>query len=292
MVVQGLGPMPMDDPFDEAGPYRRLVDAASAAGFATLRVDKPGVGDSEGGPYESVDFATETAGFLAALRYLAAHPSVDPARVFLFGHSMGGIMGPLLAKEVPLAGIVVYGTSGRTWVEYEVENLRRQDELAGGDPAALDATLRLLPGYLHAVYFEGKSRADALAASPGLHESFGTPLQYGKNPEFFRQIARTNLAEAWSAYGGQLLVHYGTVDFVAPEEEHLAVARAVNTAHPGRATLLPLEGGTHAFQRAASMEDAFRAGGERRRLPDHPDYPRLIVEWLAEKARPTSTSGG
>ena len=84
---------------------------------------------------------------------LKARGDVDADRVFIFGHSMGGVMAPLLAADVPVRGIIVYGTIARTWTEYWLENLRRQMELADADPSAIDRDLRAeaaLATYLYA----------------------------------------------------------------------------------------------------------------------------------------------
>ena len=45
--------------------------------------------------------------------------------MFIFGHSMGGVFGPILASEIPIRGIAVYGTVAKTWTEYCLENWRR-----------------------------------------------------------------------------------------------------------------------------------------------------------------------
>ena len=108
----------------------------------TLRVDKPGCGDSEGGPARDVDFDTELDGYRQALKMLKARSDVDPDHVFIFGHSMGGVMAPLLAAEIPVQGMIVYGTIARTWSEYMLENIRRQMELADADPSAIDRDLQ------------------------------------------------------------------------------------------------------------------------------------------------------
>ncbi len=128
MLIQGIGTGSVEGP---RGGYREIIDDFTARGFVTLRVDKPGCGDSEGGPSDAVDFDTELDGYRQALKMLRDRPDVDPANVFVFGHSMGGVMAPLLGPEVPVRGIIAYGTIGRTWAEYIPENFRRQAELAG-----------------------------------------------------------------------------------------------------------------------------------------------------------------
>jgi pimeloyl-ACP methyl ester carboxylesterase len=96
-----------------------------------MRVEKSGVGDSEGPPCASVDFESEMRGYAAALASLRENPRVNPARVYLFGHSIGSAIVPRLAAKQPVAGIIVAEAFGRNWIEYDLWNLRRQLVLEG-----------------------------------------------------------------------------------------------------------------------------------------------------------------
>jgi len=116
-LIQGIGLFSIDNPIGPLSSYRTIVDHFARSGYVTLRVDKPGCGDSEGGPARDVDFDTELDGYRQALKMLKARGDVDAASVFIFGHSMGGVMAPLLAADLPVRGIIVYGTITRTWTE-------------------------------------------------------------------------------------------------------------------------------------------------------------------------------
>jgi uncharacterized protein len=121
-LIQGIGLASIDNPVGGLSSYKTIVDKFTRHEFVTLRVDKPGCGDSEGGPARDVDFDTELDGYRQALKMLKTRADVDSDRVFVFGHSMGGVMAPLLAAEIPIRGIIVYGTITRTWTEYWLEN--------------------------------------------------------------------------------------------------------------------------------------------------------------------------
>lgn len=54
-----------------------------------------------------VDMETALAGYIAGLKSLKTWPGVNPARVFIVGHSIGSILGPLAAAAVAVRGIVV-----------------------------------------------------------------------------------------------------------------------------------------------------------------------------------------
>ena len=134
LILQGLGMATLDNPRPGepvekpvgTAVYRTIAAGAADAGFVALRVDKAGCGDSQGDA-PALDFLGELDGYRAALKALKARPDVDPDRVFLFGHSMGGIFAPILAGETPVRGVAAYGSVFKTWFEYMLENRRRQD---------------------------------------------------------------------------------------------------------------------------------------------------------------------
>lgn len=120
LLVPGVGA----GPADPAGyaPFREIAHALSRLGYAVLRYDPRGVGDSEGGPYPGVGYLTEAADAEAAFDFLAADPRVDPRRVFVFGHAMGGATAARIGHgERSVAGISVCSTIGRPLLEYLAE---------------------------------------------------------------------------------------------------------------------------------------------------------------------------
>jgi hypothetical protein len=64
------------------GTQLMLQAMARMPGFATVRLEKPGVGDSEG-DCGKTDFTTELAAYRLAFQHLGAYGFVDPARIFL-----------------------------------------------------------------------------------------------------------------------------------------------------------------------------------------------------------------
>jgi dienelactone hydrolase len=127
-----------------------LLAAMAARGFVTMRVDKPGAGESEGPPCAESGFREELAGYRAALHALVANPAVDPARVFLFGDSLGGFMAPLLARDTRVAGVSAFGTIAFTPTGYPGRSERFFREIGDVDIlaawAAVDVRVQLLAG--------------------------------------------------------------------------------------------------------------------------------------------------
>jgi dienelactone hydrolase len=110
LLIQGGGCGSIDTPIGPPIAQPGLMHAIGSRGFVTMRVEKSGVGDSQGEPCAEIGFQEELAGYRAALAALRSHPAVDPVRVYVLGISLGGVFAPLLGAETPVAGIVVYGT--------------------------------------------------------------------------------------------------------------------------------------------------------------------------------------
>ena len=264
-LIQGVGIFSIDNPTGPLGAYKTIIDDFTRRGYVTLRVDKPGCGDSEGGPTRDIDFDTELDGYRQALKMLKARSDVDADRVFIFGHSMGGVMAPLLSAENPVRGIIVYGTIARTWSEYLLKNSRRQMELAGAEPAAIDRDLQADTALLTYLYSEKLAPSKIAERYPGLRDRLAQTITddryfVDRSLQYFGQLADKNLGAAWQLFTGQVLAIWGKGDFVSDEDDHALIARIVDRYHPGHATFLALDGIDHGLNHAASQRDSFLRG--------------------------------
>jgi dienelactone hydrolase len=292
-VIQGVGLFSVDSPVGPISPYKTIVDDFTRRGFVTLRVDKPGCGDSEGGPARDVDFDTELDGYRQALKALKARGDVDADRVFIFGHSMGGVMAPLLAAEIPVKGIIAYGTITRTWTEYWLENIRRQMELADTDPSAIDRDVRAEAALTTYLYADKLSPKEIVTRYPHLRERIEQTITedryfVDRSLTFFRQLADKNLGAAWESFGGHALAIWGKSDFVSNEDDHALIARIVNRDHPGLGTFLAMDGIDHGFHRASSRRESF----QRLRTSEPGEFNPAILdvcrEWISKTGVPTT----
>lgn len=293
-LIQGVGLASIDNPIGPLAPYKAIVEHFTKRGFVTLRVDKPGAGDSQGGPARDVDFDTELDGYREGLAFLKTRADVDPENVFILGHSMGGVMAPLIAKDEHVRGIVVYGTIARTWPEYMLENSRRQMELAEREPAMIDDRLKQLSALLTYLYLEKTPPAKIAREHPELRSLLAESITEDKyfvdrSVTFFSQLTDKNLGSAWSGFEGDVLALWGAADFVSAEDDHALIARIVNGRRPGNATFQVIDETDHGFASAESKVDAY----ERMRANKPGEFNRKVVDvvfdWVEKVSAKRST---
>ena len=95
-------------------PFRQMADTLAKLGIAMLRMDDRGYGASGGNfaAATSRDFANDIR---AGIAYVRTRPDVDAKRIFLAGHSEGGLIAPMVAVDEPtLAGIVLMAGPARS----------------------------------------------------------------------------------------------------------------------------------------------------------------------------------
>ncbi|MEJ2207926.1 MAG: alpha/beta fold hydrolase [Anaerolineae bacterium] len=106
---------------------RRMV----GNGFAVLRYDPPGVGQSTGERgFESLDGRTEEA--MAALRYLQSRPDIRPDRIGLWADSQGAWVITMAAAAFPeeVAFLIAVSGSGVSVAEQQVYSIQAQSQAA------------------------------------------------------------------------------------------------------------------------------------------------------------------
>ena len=130
-----------------------LLDAIANAGFAVLSCDDRGIGETPIGE-EGIDPTTlgynELVGDAkAAFSYLANRPEIDPKRIFIIGHSEGGLTAPIIAGENEVAGVVFMAAAGRNI--YDVTLMQVQDSIAGLTKAQQEQTMIVQREFQNAV---------------------------------------------------------------------------------------------------------------------------------------------
>lgn len=113
LLVSGSGPIDRDSNMKRLpiGVMGRLADRLSAAGIASLRYDKAGVGSS-GGDYLSTGFLDNVADARAALESIRQR-GFSSDRIVVIGHSEGALIASELANDRGIAGVVLLAGAAR-----------------------------------------------------------------------------------------------------------------------------------------------------------------------------------
>ncbi|MGO4431230.1 alpha/beta hydrolase family protein, partial [Streptomyces sp. MCAF7] len=110
VLLGGGGPFDRDGTSGPNKPLKDLAWGLASRGVAVLRFDKVTYAHP-GEVADTSDFtmADEYVPYaIAAVRTLQHEPTVDPARIFVLGHSMGGKVAPRVAAAEPsVAGLVL-----------------------------------------------------------------------------------------------------------------------------------------------------------------------------------------
>ncbi|WP_270089379.1 alpha/beta hydrolase family protein [Sphingobacterium sp. SYP-B4668] len=98
LLVTGSGPQNRDEELFGHKPFKLIADYLTKNGYAVLRYDDRGVGESTGdfSLGTTADFAADAA---AGVAFLTGHPAINPAKIGVIGHSEGGMIAPMLAAE-------------------------------------------------------------------------------------------------------------------------------------------------------------------------------------------------
>jgi dienelactone hydrolase len=146
VLVHGSGPEDRDETILGSKVFRDLAEGLSSHGVAVLRYVKRTKQYPQQCAAESKFTMNEETvdDALQAAVLLRKQPRIDPARVFVLGHSQGGYMAPRIMKRDPkLAGFIVFAGNVRPLEELIVEQSQYIASLKGTltapEQAQLDA---------------------------------------------------------------------------------------------------------------------------------------------------------
>jgi pimeloyl-ACP methyl ester carboxylesterase len=281
---------------DETGIIFRGL--AQLPGFCLFRVDKQGVGDSEGVCAET-DFDSELAGYRYAFQALKNYDFIDTNQIYILGISNGGGFGPLVpesdAEQAQVRGYVVVGGWVKTWFEHMLEIERRRFGLMGKSPAEVNERMKGAVTLYYDWLIKKMTVDQILREHPGLAELWPEDRDhahlYGRPLVFYEQLQNLNLAAAWSRVKVPTLILHGQYDWIMSREDSELMARYVNANRPGTARFIEVPDMGHTFQHYLNSADAFKG----KSAAFDPKVLRLLTDWFKQqekKAGPGSAPTG
>jgi alpha-beta hydrolase superfamily lysophospholipase len=239
-------------PFGETDGFGAILRRiAERSGYATVRVDKPGVGDSEGPACSHVDFERELAAYRAGFASLTKYSFIDPSRIAVIGLSNGGGFAPMAANGARVRGYVAVGSWGRSWYEHMVEHERVALTRSDARPPDVDRTVKSFVDFYRLFLIENNTPGQILAAHPEWRAIWtdGPDGQYGRPAAFYQQLQGLNAGAIWQDAAAPVLVLRGSADTVMSRADGEAIADFVNKARPGTAEYREIDGADHLMMR-------------------------------------------
>jgi hypothetical protein len=245
VLVHGSGPQDRDETIGGFRPFQDLAQGLASRGIAVLRYEK-----------RTKAYQKELAGraditvreeviddALAAVRLLRATEGIDRRRVFLAGHSLGGILAPPIGVLDPsLAGIVLLAAPSRPMSEVVRDQARSLTA-----PGATDEQRKAAPGVLREA--EALESLYAGKSGPASGTILGAPVPYWRDLKSYDSVGAARSLRM------PVLVLQGERDYQVSMEDFQGWKKALR----GRAGA--------AFRSYPSLNHLF-AAGEGRSTPD------------------------
>ncbi|WP_154223461.1 PDZ domain-containing protein [Marinicella rhabdoformis] len=274
---------------------QQLLDAVVLSGMVVYKMEKLGVGDSQGKKRcEEVDFSTEMAGFESGIKALKSYDFVNAEQVFIFGHSLGGVYAPFLAEKYQLAGVAVYGAVIKPWYEYMLDIFGEQSVMMGTPKATAEANVKNIQPLLSA-WLNSNQSWSQLQNNPSYKAGWDSgllPVQgeqiLQRHFSFFRDLNRYDLKTAWKNSRQPVLAIHGEFDIQAISENwaHDLVA-VVNEGNKVTATAKVIKNTDHGLMRYDDMQALQADMSAGSYSPGNPgqhynsDVAQVLIDWMA-----------
>ncbi|MEN0005025.1 MAG: FG-GAP-like repeat-containing protein [Bacteroidota bacterium] len=238
-------------------PTMRLITSLVDQGYAVFRVEKPGVGEYYNcKPCQEQSFDNEVEAFANGLAELKKQAFVDQEHIYLFGHSLGGNVAPIIVNQEGVAGIMVYGTVVKPWQEYLIDMARYVQPFSEADITATEKSIPLLRAIQEKIYQQDVPLSDLSAEEKELLTNWQNLKEdkylFDRDISFWKNLNAHNFVAHWNQIEVPTLAMYGAMDVhaVSPlDAEHIAMI--VDKNHPGKGAFQIVEQTDHFF---ASME--------------------------------------
>jgi pimeloyl-ACP methyl ester carboxylesterase len=263
---------------------RFLAEYLTRHGIATLIYDKRGVGKSTG-DWKLSDFNNLAADAIASIDFLKQHKEINSRKIGIYGHSQGGMIGPLVASRSKDVAFVISGAgSAVPLYESEINSLVNQihaQGISGNELTEATAFIKMLVDVLRSG--NGWERFDA--ATEKVRNTRWYPMLHVPPKDdwfwaFYKRIADYNSADYWQKVDVPALVIYGERDMLVPVAPSiLNIDRALNKAGNKDYTILVLPRASHAFNIEPEAGKAF----EWQHLSA--GFPDLLTAWINQRMK-------
>jgi len=137
VLVHGSGPNDRDETIYDNKPFKDIADYLTSKGIAVLRYDKRTYAHQAKMAVQFMDITVKEETIddaILASNLLKSDPRMDKGRVFIIGHSLGGMLAPRIdAEGGDFAGLILMAGSPRTLSEIMLEQITAIVETLSGE---------------------------------------------------------------------------------------------------------------------------------------------------------------
>lgn len=187
ILVHGSGPNDRDESIGPNKIFKDLAYGLSAQGIAVLRYDKRTLVYSEQMKLIQDKLTVEeetTIDVKAAIAFAKNIKEIDPKKIFIIGHSLGGMLTPKIASENPeIAGAIIMAGNARPLPDLVIDQtnyLLHMDEFTADDQKNLDVVKKQCE-LAKSKLLSAKTSTDSLPLQ--------TPAAYWLNLQSYNQTA-------------------------------------------------------------------------------------------------------
>jgi pimeloyl-ACP methyl ester carboxylesterase len=266
VLVAGSGQVERDETVAGIPIFAQLAGSLAQEGFVVLRYDKRGVGQS-GGRSERATLQDYADDLTVAVKWLARRKDIDPKRIAVVGHSEGGAVAMLAAREKKISALVLVAAPGTAGSDLVLEQQRHLLDQMKAPEAERQAKIEL-QRRIHA----------AVIADKGW-EAIPPELRAQAESTWFRSLLLFDPAKVMPKIKQPVLIVHGDLDRHVPSHHADALAklaRARKKAPP--VELVHLPGINHLLVPAETGEVSEYPGLKEKTVT--PAIVKAIVDWL------------
>lgn len=260
LLITGSGVQDRDETLVGHKPFLVLSDYLTRRGIAVLRVDDRGAGGTTGGTPDDTtnDFVTDVK---SGVQFLKGRPEIDRRKIGLIGHSEGGLIAPLAARDNPdVAFAVLWAGTAVRGREVIIEQVRRVAASNGASPDKVDAAGE-----------QERKLVDAIASAQDNESAYQAAIKVvspdGPPPEalarnirrssgaWFRNFVNYDPAPTLRALRIPVLALVGGKDVQVVAAQNTPALKAALAGNP-RGKVMELPGLNHLFQTAGTGSPA------------------------------------
>jgi hypothetical protein len=207
VLIHGSGPNDRDETIGAVKPFRDIAWGLATTGIAVLRYDKRSY------VYPASESTLSSAGFTvkdetlddahAAIALLRSTREVDVRRIFVLGHSLGGMLAPRIAQaDSDLAGLIIMAGPTRPLEDLIVEQTIYQLSLHGAQTSEDNTRLENV-----------KREASAIKALTPDDAALTTSSFLGAPPSYWLDLRSYHPAEVARGLKQRMLILWGSRDY-------------------------------------------------------------------------------